>query len=442
MIGFVRTRPARGATDPARIAAMNTTIRCFVTLLARAAAASAPAITITVDGVADGAPAALVGNGTCELREAVAAANGDAAVDACPAGAGADTIDFDPAVSGIQLTAGQLWITSPLTIAGPGAGALVIAQTTPDSRVVEVDDQTGGLQTITFTGLEFRGGSVLGLTGPAGLGGAILNREDLTLDDVTLRGSAAQDGGAIFSTGKLTIRFSRLLDSSAVTGSGALACEANSVCRIEDSVVRGAESTSGPAFGRMRQSTEVDIVRSELSDFSGSGHALRTDNVLLKIQNSTYSDPDTAFLSVENGTVAELAFATVAGAGADVFVGAGTTLSIRASILEGELSKAGDPVLVANFSVFADNPVFFVPPVGSSLGVNPQLLPLRDNGGPSRSHDLAPTSPARDKAPPTENPCDRIFVDQRGLDRPHEVRCDAGAVESGSGTIFADGFEG
>src|ERR1043165_2806342 len=54
--------------------------------------ANAPFTTIVVNTTADDA----VNNGNCTLREAIMAANTNAAVDACPAGvAGLDTIQFD-----------------------------------------------------------------------------------------------------------------------------------------------------------------------------------------------------------------------------------------------------------------------------------------------------------------------------------------------------------
>src|SRR5438094_684353 len=67
---------------------------------AHAVSAVRAAAAIPVNSTADGTLAALSGNGFCELREAIEAANTNAAVDACPAGmAGADTITFS--VSGM-----------------------------------------------------------------------------------------------------------------------------------------------------------------------------------------------------------------------------------------------------------------------------------------------------------------------------------------------------
>jgi CSLREA domain-containing protein len=61
---------------------------------------------------------------SCSLREALLAASTDS-VGGCPAGSGADTIDF--AVSGtLSLAAALPDVSGILDIAGPGASALTI----------------------------------------------------------------------------------------------------------------------------------------------------------------------------------------------------------------------------------------------------------------------------------------------------------------------------
>jgi CSLREA domain-containing protein len=73
--------------------------------------------TITVNTTVDAAT-----DGNCSLREAVQAANTDTAVDACPAGNGADTIDL-PA-GHYTLVQGPLEVTSDIAIIGD-AGTLI-----------------------------------------------------------------------------------------------------------------------------------------------------------------------------------------------------------------------------------------------------------------------------------------------------------------------------
>jgi CSLREA domain-containing protein len=88
----------------------------------RVDAPAAPLATnIIVNSTADGALAALAGNGTCDLREAIEAANTNTTVGECLAGmTGLDTITFS--VTGtITLAAGELTISGALKVTGPGA---------------------------------------------------------------------------------------------------------------------------------------------------------------------------------------------------------------------------------------------------------------------------------------------------------------------------------
>ncbi len=83
---------------------------------------------ITVTGSADGTLGALAGNGTCDLREAVHAANDNVPYGECPAGqAGVDTIAFDIGPGGvvtITLVDGLPVITEAVTIDGSTQGGL------------------------------------------------------------------------------------------------------------------------------------------------------------------------------------------------------------------------------------------------------------------------------------------------------------------------------
>ena len=64
--------------------------------------------------------------------------------------------------------------------------------------------------------------------------------------------------------------------------------------------------------------------------------------------------------------------------------------------------------------------------------IDPGLAPLRDNGGPTKTHELLPWSPAVDLVQGAEEDCPPPATDQRGLARPTGAACDAGAYEIGS----------
>ncbi len=76
----------------------------------------------------------------------------------------------------------------------------------------------------------------------------------------------------------------------------------------------------------------------------------------------------------------------------------------------------------------------FAPATGDLIGSDPELGPLRNNGGPTSTHALSATSPARNAGDP--NGCASwpgmlLPSDQRGYARPQEGRCDIGAFEYG-----------
>ena len=100
------------------------------------------ATTITVTSTADD----LTVNGNCTLREAVKAANTELAVDACPAGSGADTISlpagtFTLALAGAEEDAnatGDLDVLASVTIEGASATTTIVDANGLD-RVFDVD---------------------------------------------------------------------------------------------------------------------------------------------------------------------------------------------------------------------------------------------------------------------------------------------------------------
>jgi hypothetical protein len=63
--------------------------------------------------------------------------------------------------------------------------------------------------------------------------------------------------------------------------------------------------------------------------------------------------------------------------------------------------------------------------------IEPDLLPLADNRGPTQTMAPSPTSPALNKIPSSHSLC--LPTDQRGIARPQGSGCDIGALERRSG---------
>jgi hypothetical protein len=80
-------------------------------------------------------------------------------------------------------------------------------------------------------------------------------------------------------------------------------------------------------------------------------------------------------------------------------------------------------------------------PAHTIVNLDPLLLPLSDNGGPTPTHALGAGSPAIDAG----NNAGTLANDQRGSSFPRTLGTvtDLGAFESGpSDPIFADGIDG
>lgn len=128
-----------------------------------------------------------------DLRSAVLAAN------TTP---GPDMIRFQ--VNAIQLALGEILVTDAVQIDG-GTAPLghVNITAAPGSRIFTVDDGTPVPQVVSLNELTLSGGN----PGTFASGGAVLNKEDLTILNSTITGNTAAAGGGIFSgSARLALR--------------------------------------------------------------------------------------------------------------------------------------------------------------------------------------------------------------------------------------------
>ena len=133
--------------------------------------------------------------------------------------------------------------------------------------------------------------------------------------------------------------------------------------------------------------------------------------------------------------------------GTGIFILAGT-LELESTLIAANTADAGagpepDDVGANGSSELtgANNLIFSTSttvPADTLVGIDPLLLPLADNGGPTTTLALSANSPAIDAG----NNAGGFAFDQRGFARTVGAETDIGAVEFGaSNTIFADGFE-
>ncbi len=365
----------------------------------------ANAATITVNNLGGGSVA-----GQCTFSDAVQAANTDAAVQGCAAGAGADTILFS--VAGTITLASTVSIDESVTISG---GGTITLAPTGTNRIMYLDDTPPA--SVTLSGLTFAGNGTSTANGAAifhyggaltiqncvftgnattGRGGAIFNYGgSVDIQSSTLSGNHANSrGGAIFMySGALTMSDSTLTGNTAQIG-GAIYFYNSSNATITNSTLSGNRATViGGAISMY--STNVTLSNSTLSGNAsgGDGPAVYLYASLLTL-NSTIVANSTDLGGAPKG---------------DIWDASGGTVDSTNS-------------LIGNTAGF----VFNVD-VNNIKNVNPLLGPLANNGGPTQTMALLAGSPAIDAG---ANPLALAF-DQRGAGFPRVIgaQTDIGAFE-------------
>jgi hypothetical protein len=323
--------------------------------------------------------------GNCSLRGAVIAAN------TTP---GADTITFDVdgvfALSGLTApgenlaASGDLDITQSLTITGQGAAWTIIDGNATD-RVFHI-----GLGTVvTISGVTIRNGNVIDDGGGISSGGTLI------LVDCAVSGNfAGDDGGGLHvqSGSGATVNRCAFTRNGAGDNGGAIENESN--LSITNSTISG-NAASGPG---------------------NRGGGIRTANGTLNVlsctvaNNQSSSDSDGVGLAVDGGTV------NIKNSIFSNNTDSDDGISLRNC--SGTISSQGTNLDSGNTCSFDDT--------GDQIHTNPLLGPLRNNGGPTKTHALARKSPARDAGNNTGAPS----TDQRGFPRPQNGTVDIGAFEA------------
>ncbi len=382
-------------------------------------AAGASAVLI-VDGTADGPPAA--GNGQCDLREAIEAANTNAMVDACDGTGGdvADVIDINPAgcPCTIMLTAGELTVSEALTIHGPGADLLAI-DGNGLTRVLRVSGSAG----LAMSGVTIQHG--FDANGPAGIfleSGAIGDFEAIAVVDNVVGPNNVQ-----------VIGINQVPNAALVDA-------VNDTCIGCDGagILVNAESTLAL--------TNSLVARNQIiGDGSSGGGIYASFSAITGLVNVTISGnsaSDGAGMNVggsatfNNVTVAD----NTANAGGGVLVVG--TLDLGNTLLSGNLAATGPDCMAAgdggvinslNFNLFGSTTDCVITGLGlnDQTDVDPALTPLANNGGPTATMAIAPGSAALDAA--DNETCQPD--DQRTITRPQDgdlvggAQCDIGAYE-------------
>jgi hypothetical protein len=410
--------------------------------------------TITVDGTADDALLAnLGGNGLCDLREAVEAANTDSVVDVCAAGSGADTILFDASLSGATIyLASTLTLTQNVTIDGSALASQITLSgdsnqdTFADVRVFSVNSGV----TAILNNLIIKKG-----LGNGSNGGGIQNNGTLTVTNSTFSSNSSVgsgiSGAAIYNNGTLTVTDSTFSGNSAFNGSGGAIDNPNSssVLIVTNSTFSGNSAYSGG--GILNYMGMLTVTNSTFSGNSASAYGGGIYNAgtgTSTITNSTFSgNSSSAYgggiantngtLTVTNSTFSNNS-AGNAGGGISSALG---TLNYANTIIANS-TAGGDCDFYADIyaGTLGTNTNNLVEDgsVGCSaaLSGDPNLDVLAyNNGGATKTFALLTGSSAIDAGDNTTcNNSPVSAADQNGVTRPVGAQCDIGATEGSTST--------
>jgi CSLREA domain-containing protein len=436
----------------------------------------AAAVTITVTTFED----ELNRDGDCSLREAILAANMDSAIDACPAGSGADTIELPSGTyvltrlgrdEDLGMT-GDLDLRSDLIIRGMGDSPSIIDAARLGDRVFEIrpPDDRGpfGPPRDVFVTLQ----NLVIANGQAQVGGGIhidgyfdFHTFDqffphTVIDTCTFQGNhATAEGGGLRSSyggggGSTLIRNSVFVGNDGGRCGGGIGIFGQHT-EIEDSTIDGNTLSTGTPMADggagISVNHETVIRRSTVSNNDardGQGGGIACQNASLIIEDSTISGNissgqggggviqglnggfNPCDVMVESATITRNTGAT----GGGYFVDAGTA-TVRNSVIAANATTGTGPDVEGAF-VSADHNLIgdatdstgFTEPndvTGTTAEpIDPRLGPLADNGGTTGTHALLVGSPAIDSGI-----CGGAS-DQRGFARPAGNACDRGSVEA------------
>lgn len=376
--------------------------------------------TLTVNSdadVVDKAPGdgvcATAGN-VCTLRAAIQEANAFGGNDTIILPSGTYTLTIFQ-LNEDNATGGDLDITGNLTIKGAGKNTTIINGNSID-RIFHII----GTSTVSISNLTIRNGNT-NITAP---GGGIYNEDgSLTIHNCNLiQNIGLAIGGAIRSGGILSVTDSTFSNNQGSAG-GAID---SGTTNISGSVFFGNASES--SGGAIIVGGPLLLINSTIFSNTaphGSGGGIYNTGTITVTSSTIYGNRAFDVGGIDNRGSAVLR---------NSIIGGNTDGNLDQRDCYGLLTSQGyNLIQTITLGCTIDGD-----PTGNLSGQDPSLGPLQDNGGPTFSLALLPTSPAIDAGS-----CGGLTTDQRGFFRPFDIStisniddgCDIGAYELG-GTIF------
>jgi predicted outer membrane repeat protein len=389
-------------------------------------AVSARAADIDVTRFDDPDPAGP-GKGSTSLRQAILLANSTEEPDTITLHIGTYrlTIRGDDATA----LAGDLDVSSTITIEGDAGGATIIDAKKAKDRAFEVLD--GG--DLTLRHVTVRGGSALVN------GGAVMNVGALTVESSTLTGNKAGDsGGAIASAaGTCTLTDDVVTKNKASNDGGGLNFAVAGTASLTR--VTLASNTAADTGGGMNSDDGVTVSVSD-STISGNkskreGGGLDPSGGVLNLTNTTISGNHSAKgggIQLEAGGVVTLDNVTIAHnsarEGAGLWTEVGSTITLTNTLVAKNSPFDCFGLVVSNGSNLigrVDGCGIGGDTTGDIVGGPKPLKPVDPRLGPLSDNALLAGSPAINAVQGT---CPPPAADQRGL--PRTGTCDIGAFEA------------
>ncbi len=391
-----------------------------------------------------------LGSGT--LRQAILEANTSSG----------DTIDFAAGVNGFLVLQSALpSIVASMTINGPGAANLTITGNgryqcfvVDGSYTVAISGLTianctgapnGGallndLGTVTLTNVNLTANSA-----PSGLGGALYNLNGmLTLTNANLGANSANQGGGIYSTGILTLNNSTLSSNSASLGGGGLYTTSAVVGNNLTIAGNHSSQNGGGVYLTTVGSFSVTGVTFTGNSATGIGGGIYSNSAVV-LTNATlwgntgsqggaiYSDAD-AILILINSTLSTNS-ASAGGGFYNLGIGLLEFSVLAHGASGGNCVSSGGTLQSTGYNISDDTTCTAILTGTGDLNNTPAGLNpagLQNNGGPTLTVALLPTSPAVNHQPTGACPT----TDQRGVARPQGPACDSGAYELAEFSAF------
>jgi|GEM_PF-3971039 len=290
----------------------------------------------------------------------------------------------------------------------------------------------GGLQNDAAGKLNLASSTVVTNTASNGQGGGIGNLGVLTVTQSSLSDNfaAASQGGGLYNNNQATVSETSVRNNTAIlaggglynTAAGQLSIKTSSVVSNTVSGVNGGGGINNLGGLVVDQSALIYNVAS-----ASQGGGLKNAGAA-QLANVTVSDNSATTgggIYNSSGTLA-IQFSTISYNSAPALNRISGSVSVSNSLLMQAITSTAcsGTITSADFNMDGGNSCGFAQ-AHDRPNTNPQLGPLRDNGGNSLTRSIGFGSPAQDTA---LDPCS-LTVDQRGIARPQFDVCDRGAYE-------------